>query len=184
MIVKANVDKVRIWDGTTITEVDPLGALSTVGTVHHKVHEGNSYTFFHYSADVDIASPLNVVMSIGSEEAHMTTEVKTDGGGEYAIYESPTISVSGTPITVFNRNRTSANTAKTTVTYGDTIGATGTKIASSYIFAVGGGVTRVGGEVRTDTERILAPNIKYLFRFTPSADNTKVNVRTSFYEVS
>jgi len=131
------IGKVKITDGSYIAGVDPLGYLIAIEIEHYKVHEGNFYTVSDYDNDVDTASPKywHIKTHAGDVRVHIRIQVATDTGGLLELFENPTTTGDGTPLTPYNNDRNSGNTSVISFYYDPTVSADGTRIE----------VTRIGG---------------------------------------
>lgn len=162
---------------------DTVGALITIDTVHHEVHEGEMFTVEH-SASVTNTNSLDILFTIGNKTAH--TGISVSAGGQITgyLYEAPTAS-GGTALTIYNMNRTSSNVSEAIATHTPTVSATGSVALINGRVLPGGATnqTRVGGSARTGAEWILKSNTKYLLRITNTSGGTIViNPVIEFYE--
>lgn len=93
----------------------------------------------------------------------------------FDYFEGASVS-GGTPVSVFNQNRRTANTSEVVFLSDVTVQTEGTKIAQVWMpGAVGTGQSRSGASSGGgDTHWILKPNTTYLFKFIngSSAENT------------
>jgi hypothetical protein len=140
-------------------------ALAVIDSVHHEVHEGN---MFHteYSASVNNNNNLDVQITTGANGAHMTALVAVGGQCLLYLYEAPTTTV-GTALTVYNMKRSdTVHVAPFTAVHTPNVGDVGIVPLINGRLIPGGATnqTRIGGEGRPNTEWLLAPNTKYLFR--------------------
>lgn len=91
--------------------VNGSGALSVILAAHHEIHEGNYYYIKDFvtlnagdSADFLFIVSDNVV-------PHVQWQLASEASAEFYLYEDVNVSDNGTPVTVFNANRNSSNTA-------------------------------------------------------------------------
>jgi hypothetical protein len=171
-----------------VVGIDPsdetTGALLTIDTIHHEVHEGEMYHAEYSVASVANDASLDLLVTVGLKEAHSVFEVLASGLVQVYLYEAPTAS-GGTPLAIYNMKRASLNTALSTVTHTPTVSSTGSVVLVNGRLLPGGNSpqTRVGGGVRTGTEWLLAPSTKYLIRITnKSGAAVIINSSVEFYE--
>jgi hypothetical protein len=85
------------------------------------------------------------------------------------LIENPTITVAGTPVTTFNRNRNSVNIASLAVSGGATVTG-GTVLATRKLFSTGTGANVKAGDAGLSGEWDLKVNTAYAIRITAGAD--------------
>lgn len=160
------------------------GALLTIDTIHHEVHEGEMFHAEYTNTNVANNGSVDLLLTVGVKEAHFVFALNAGGQCLAYVYEAPT-STGGTAVAAYNMHRSIATAPLTTVTYAPTVTATGsTAIVDGRLLAGGNSVqTRIGGGVRTNTEWILKPSTKYLLRVTnTSGGAVAVNVALEWYE--
>lgn len=147
--------------------VDELtGALATIDTVHHEVHEGEMFYVSH-SASVNNASSMDVQILTGAGGLHMSSAVSVGGACNLYLYEAPSTS-GGSALTSYNKKRDdTTHSSPMTVVHTPSVSGTGTTLINGRLLA--GGNTqqsRIGTGVRDGSEWILKPSTKYLIRVT------------------
>ena len=178
----------KIWDGTTVAEVDALtGYLVGIDIVHHKAHEGGLFSTWAEDTDVDIIAPKQFWLKTGAKEVHWSGTVACTYGLTAQLYDmnDSGVTSSGTAMDITNHYDGHANTP-TAEWYEDATfsGGTTSVIAKNRIYGTGSNNNnRVGGEARSREEQILQPNHNYLVTFTVDADTQKVFFNTGWYEV-
>lgn len=182
MTTKRSVDwLLQNW----LHNADPAtGAPLIIDTVHHEVHEGEMFHASYTDGDVADDASVDMLLTVGAKECHATWEVFAGGQVSVYLYEAPTVA-DGTPITIYNMKRASANTPLSTVKHTPTVTATGTTALVNGRILPGGTspTTRVGGGIRSGTEWILAPDTAYLMRVTnDSGAGIPINVVVEWYE--
>lgn len=149
---------------------------------HHKIHEGNSYVVSDVndlangaSFDYLLTTPNTTVW------AHLFLVIQSEAEASYILYENPTITLAGTGMTAYNRDRNSSNTATTTVEHTPTVGAVGTQIFEEHWgVAIGGGIAGINRGLK---EFVLKQNEEYLLRVTnETASANQVSVILNWYE--
>jgi len=151
---------------------------------HHKIHEGQHFTWSTYDADVDSGAPKywRITTPNTTTRIHWEAVIATTESGVVQLYENPTINAAGTAGTIYNNERNSATTATATVFEDTTTTSDGTVIDNGVIGS-GAGPQSVGGDTRTDAEWVLKQNEDYIVKFTPYNDNAKVTLTMLWYEV-
>jgi len=144
--------------------VDPTThSLQFIDFAHCILHNGDHY----YVKDwVDLTNgqvlDFLFVTPDTTKWAHLLISFGFEAEANISVYESATTSNNGTPITVFNRNRNSANTNTSLVYSAPTVTGTGTLIARYKA----GSSRSVGGDIRAEGELVMKQNTKYLVRIT------------------
>ena len=177
--------QVQITDNITRGGVDSrVGASKFIETEHAEIHEGETYICSHYYSDVadDAHADLRII-SGSNKELHITITVAVAGDGEILIYEGTTYTVAGTGIVIYNRDRTSSNSADPSCKYTPTANVLGTELFHGY--APGGTKKQAIGSVRsTAQEWIFKKSEDYLVRFTNrSGGAIDVSIEVEWYEV-
>lgn len=169
--------------GTAVTVDDITNNLSTIDTVHHEVHEGETFQSCFVTGSVADNGLFEMVLSTTGtlKEGHLTWLQAYGGDSETYLYEGITGSAYGIPVTEPNMNRNSDETAEIEAFTGPTITALGTLLHCSFIPGGTGG-NASGGQARQDTEWILRPGIRYLIRGI-ARTNTKIgSIVAQWYE--
>ena len=171
---------------------DTTGAILTVDTVHHEVHEGEMFHTEHTFASVNNSASVDVLFVTGADvETHATWEVMAGGQVTVYLYEAPTLTEVesvpqvGTAVTAYNMKRSSANAPDSDYYYTPTVSATGSTVLINGRILPGGTspTTRVGGGIRNNTEWILKKNTRYLLRVTNTSGGTiAINTVLEWYE--
>lgn len=162
------------------------GYLTSIGFEHHKIHEGEHYTCSDYDSDVDSTNKDWLVRAPASGSVHTTFEIEASKNGLVEVYEAPTTSADGTPLTCYNNDRNSSNTPTLLVFKDPTVSGTGTTRLGVLVMGSDGAnpVGDRGGKSERGKEVILKVSTDYLLRFTALNDNTRVSMDLEFYEVS
>jgi hypothetical protein len=144
------------------------GAPVTIDIAHHEIHCGDMYVT---TRTVDLANGASDVLHIvvpnetgtnlTMKKYHTLVSFESEAESEMSIYESPTTSNDGTPLTKINRERNSTFTSNLGIFHTPTSSIDGTIIYSKHI---GNGVS-IGGGGRSE-EFVLKNNTKYLVRLT------------------
>ena len=143
---------------------------------HHEVHDGDTFIACYKSpegTDIEDDASLDIVLVPARATAlHFTFAVAAAGDAEFFIYEGSNTDI-GTAIPTYNLNRVSGKISNLFIKHTPSITAVGTMLCN--VFLPGGTKNQAnGGSTRQDTEYILAPLTKYLFRLTNRAGSAKV----------
>ncbi len=164
-------------------ESDPIAsAFPSIEYEHHEIHEGHHYVFGHTADGVANAATVDILIKTTgcSRVPHLTGEVQSNLQGNISFYEGLTVSADGTTLSINNNNRNSSNVASCTAFHTPTVGATlGTELFAQSMFGAG---RNIGGNVKREREFVLAPDQKYLLRFTSDAASNTVNMILDFYD--
>lgn len=169
-----------------VLEVDDVDSFLIIDRlIHHKVHEGKLFFVCDLDTDVDTGDIqkywLLFTGETDSRRIHMASEVSASNSGLFQLSESPIVTSQGTPLTVRNYYLESNNTTLVTFFKDCTVSNEGTLLCSNFIGSSHPS-SKIGGEVRTDTEIIFKKNTYYLYKFIPDSDNTRVNIHCEWYE--
>ena len=188
----------------TVAEIARLDAsthaMETIEYEHHEIHSGSSYTC-HYTNTVTNIGEMTVIALNApdtTKEIHLVVEFSSTAASYFAVYEATSIDVDeGTQLTVYNRNRNSANAATITsietapvankaTSYDETQAAganitTTTELSRTYIGA--GERKSVGGGGRGVSEWILDRAGQYAFMLVgTTADDCTHSLALDWYE--
>jgi len=136
----------------------------TIGYLHSMGHKGQLFSASYYQALVSRTTNLDIlIITASGYNFHMGYALDSSGDGQTTVYEEPTVTASGTPITAYNKNRTSTNTLNASIYYSPTTSG-GTQLKTNYER------TYVRSEGSLLSEWILDDNKSYLIRYTPDTD--------------
>jgi hypothetical protein len=149
---------------------------------HHEIHDGSSFTST-YTDDKSIGTIMDILIVTPNTTkwAHLIWTIEGESELDISLYRGATASNNGTPLIVSNRNDNSANTP-TTVCYHTPTVDSGSEGTLYRVWHTGSGKAS-GGGTRSDTERILQQNTKYLFRITATAAGW-IAIKLDWYEHS
>lgn len=160
-------------------------AVSVITEEHRLSHEGLVYHATHRVAALANSASLDILLDVPANTFPHLRKLMfhlESGPCDIEFFEGTTTSADGTGITVFNRNRNSANTAGTVITHTPTITDDGTRLHDLY--------SPTGGkDVGSDTlglgeEWTLAPSTKYLLRLTNNSGAVlDFSLEIMFYEI-
>ena len=141
------------------------GGIHIIDSAHFKTHNGHKYfTSYKTADDAPLADNGELVFGLttGSCSVHMHGSGATGGDTEALFYEGAAFT-GGTTQTIYNKKRTSSNTASSKVVRDPSISSAGTLLENELIPG-GTGRRAVGGAGDQETGWILKANTKYLFK--------------------
>lgn len=156
----------------------------TITVPHHMIHEGKNFIASHFFSNLaDQAIALFRILVGANKELHATLSVSAQGMGKFRIAEGTTYSNNGTAVTIYDKNRTTANTSDALCYHTPTVDAAAPKIYDCFV--PGGSKQRAIGSVRTNGEEwILKKSTDYLFLFVNyGGANMDASMEIEFYEV-
>jgi len=196
-----------ITDNGVISAIEALpldsttGALITIDSPHHEIHEGESFFINHVDA-----TPTNTgEQSMIAFKTHATTRVHilykgvASAAAHFHVFEGVGAgSAGGTDVVVYNHERddVTASTMRrarsltaarvTTYVAADSTNITGrTTLSTEAIGATGQGQNTTGGDVRAFGELILAADTVYSFAIESLDNNTNTHqIFLTWYEES
>ena len=149
---------------------------------HAHINEGFGFVvgdIFYAIPDDGVAEGLFQI----SNEMHMHLNVVSQGDCEVRVFENPIFSAAGTPMTVFNKNRSSDKVSGATVTHTPTLTNDGTELTPLFV-AGGSGGNASGGEGENFAgETVLKADNNYLFRIINKSGQARtIGARLAWYE--
>lgn len=165
-------------------ETDPIEhSLVTIESEHHQIHEENHYFVGSYDTindegtiDIIVTTPDTAI------RAHFLATAQSSGEMVASIHEGVTETGDGTPMTLFNSDRNSANTSDLVIKVDPTtVSNTGTLLRAHS----GGssGPFSSGTTARGTSENILKQNTKYMIRLLSNANTNIIDWEFIWYEV-
>jgi len=193
------------FEGNKITDINPLptsamlkdvngslaemdratNVLSVITYEHHEIHSGTHYIYRCYANLLKAGvKEYLIVTPSGTKWCHMIIgfEIVTSQT-VVQWFEKVTTSDNGTLANTNNRNRNFADNNTTKIYEDPTVtgGAVAGNLIQCGIFGAGRG--SAGGAARDNEEIVLAPNTKYLVRFTEqNLAATAINFFADWYE--
>ena len=153
-------------------------AVTTITEPHRMAHDG---FMFHASGKVTGMIDANVdeflLVTAAGNFPHIQRMRLDLGGGDVDIqsYEGATASNDGTPITTFNTNRNSSNTADMVLNSAPTLTGDGSLVHTTWAPPTANGVGQSAqgvSNIEAGEEWILKPGTKYLIRITNNSGGT------------
>ncbi len=176
-------------------------SLQSIEYEHHEVHAGSAYGC-HFTNDCTNTGEMTVIAfntPNTTKWIHLVANATASAQASFGIYENTSIDVDeGTQLTLYNRNRNSANTSALTsieaapvankaTSFNEAQAAaanitTTTEVYDEHIGS-GSGVRASGGSTRGQAEWVLKQNQQYAIIITNlnNDDNTH-NISLSWYE--
>lgn len=163
---------------------DITGGLEIIPTVHHEVHEGETFRFWYvvpHGSELANDATIDIVLTTTTRTAHIVFSAAGGGNAEFQIFRDPAFT-GGTPLTAHNLNDASATVSTVTVVLEPTVTDDGDEIGAGFIPGGSGGNAQ-GGAIRDDTEDIWRTNTSYLIRLTNrSGGAQQFGVEGQWYE--
>ncbi len=158
------------------------GAQVSIDFNHYKVHDSEMYLAGQYFT-VTAASTKEFMIVTGSEKVHAAFDVATSAQTLIKMYEGITTSSNGTSVTVYNMDRSSANTCAAVFFHTPTWSTNSEVLILSELSPVAAVGTTHLGTVK-DGEWILNSSTKYLVQLTNQSGSTITStLNMSFYEI-
>lgn len=153
----------------------------TESMMHDKIHASEAFGVSTYFTSVATAATRSFLILNGEHQLH-TLFVATAGNGADLIaelFETPTYSAVGTPLTINNRRLSSTKTSGASCYHTPTVSVAGTQ-KFARVIPFGQPATP---SVADRLEWILTPNTNYLFRVTNKGSTALIGMSLSFYIV-
>lgn len=154
-------------------------ALYVISGEDSKAFSGKLWTANRYVASVGATSTTDVTITqTATNVAYAKISISSSQISVVSIYEGTTVSNAGTAITSYNRNRSVAGSASSTVHHTPTVSAAGTEILPSFLLS--GSTT---GPIAVVGSWLLKADTKYLIRLTNNgASAAAVGIFIEWYE--
>ena len=170
------------------TELDIDYGIPTIELEHYYIHEQAHFFGSDYDVDTDTNATKywQIVAPDTATRCHATWIFQSSLNGIFYVYENPSLSSQGTPITCYNNDRNSDATPEMTFLRDPGVSSPGTLITSEYVGSAGAnpsGAGAVGAGTQRKREIILKQNYHYLFAFTAKSDNEQTTLTLSWYEL-
>lgn len=161
---------------------DGLVSVRIVNIEHSVINNGAAFQvgdIFEGIANDGVAEGLFQV----TNEMHVVLQVVSVGDCYLRIFENPTFSAAGTPMTIFNKNRTSTKPSGNTVTHTPTLTDDGTELTPTFIPGGSGGTATSAQTVGFAGEAILKAGNDYLFRIINKSGQARtIGAKLEWYE--
>jgi len=147
---------------------DPDGGMYVVDELSHAVHEGRAF-MVSTTGVIDSEASINMLGRTGDKEVHFAgfQISASDGNLSVHMYESPTTTADGTPVTIVARNRASSIVPTHKVFSGPTVTGVGTILEHSHVYSTGSqGAHLSAGQGALSEDWVLKPNTDYLIEIT------------------
>ena len=169
-------------DGDPISIDENTRAIATIEWEHYQVHAGNTFTVLEVTDLGNMAvRDILVVSPDTTKWAHVVWEIEHELETLIQFYRDTIYTDNGTPITAFNRDGNSSNTATTLVYHTPTITNVGTLVGTIQQ----GNGKKAGGSDRLANEFILKQNCAYLIRISNlTVNNDLIFMKLNWYELT
>lgn len=165
-----------------VARVEDAIALVQTNLDHVRIHRGEIYTKSAALAAMNDGTSYVLHLKTGAAaEYHMTFAAAGSGAGFVRLYEDPTKTVDGTPITMLNHMRIAANQRASTFSlfHTPTTSANGTLLAEIYL---GSGNKGAGDVDAREEEWVLKPSSSYLLILESDAASNIMSYAIKVYE--
>lgn len=157
-------------------------AAVSIGALHHEIHEGDTYKVHNVNTAVASGGDITIVLTTGAKSCHTTFYGSSGGDALLYLFEGSTVTVAGTAMVEYNKNRNSSNTATAAAELNPT--ASGGAILDQLFIPGGSGPTAPGGATNVRDEWVLKPSTIYRFKLVNSTATTQtLNLAIEWYEV-
>jgi hypothetical protein len=160
---------------------DDLNSIMITNYKRDKAVSGDLFFASDYDSDVDSGSTKDWVIETPSDNSYdLCYSIEASRNGTLQLYEDVTTSSAGTSLSMYNFNRQESDSIDITFYKDSTFSDTGTLLISDVIGtdgtnAAGAGVIG-GGKIVGCLGKTLKQGKKYLIRFTPENDNTRISL--------
>jgi hypothetical protein len=176
--------------GDTTIDIEPAltdeitGATVTIPTVHHEIHEGETFSVSLFSLNNADGTDITILLRTGSTRyGHLTFTTAGGGDAQVRLLEDPTVSNVGNAMTERNMKRYSTDVPEITAFADPTY--VEQAVLTNFLLPGGTGGNSQGGVVRQDTEWILSLNTDYVIELTNIAGNNQpLSIVAQWYEES
>ena len=183
--VDGTSDDVSATDPMPVTVLGPVdavtGAIEVISYEHHEIHSGSHY-FVKTVIELSGAGDIEYFMfrtPDTSKRVHAQARIGGNAEFDIEIFEDPTTTADGTPVTTINNERDSANTSELLAFGAPTVTADGDRI---WYGRIGTGRDATVSAA-TGYEILAATDTDYLFKVTKAASGDGyVDVDFSWYE--
>lgn len=163
----------KLWDKFRLVITEPENAVVVMDLNHWGIHNGDFYSCIYFIENLASEGTFTMLIKIGDDDIHMKPVVVEADEEKFLIeyYEDPTVTLEGTEIPIYNKNRNSDKASSTQFFISPTVSDEGTLIDSAY--ATGGhgvATTSIGTNVTTQSEWFLKSNTYYYAIFYNNGD--------------
>lgn len=159
-------------DGVKIAS-DKSGGIRTSTEIQSAVHDGNMFSFTSHGT-ITTGSSIILLGRTGAKQVHFDGFNLELSQGLFLVemFESPTVTTTGTLQTASNKNRVSSTTSTMSLYAGTTVSSNGTLIADDYLFSTGSGKNILSGTSTIGDGWILKVSTDYIIKLTNQAGST------------
>lgn len=159
-----------------------------VDSEHWWIHAGRGFSFNKYYATLGAGATYYHYIKCNDQEVHARSisYAIEDGPADVFIYEAPTVTADGTPITPINQNRKFGNGSGILMYEAPTVSVAGTLLSQGFLPAAGGPPGHsagLSGGLYIPVEYVLEPSETYLYAITNNnASAIAFSFSTFWYE--
>ncbi len=175
---------VRLTDGITDVDVNPAArAVYTSRAQHSRIARSLEFCGCHRYLAVSDDASVYLLGKVGADKnAHGDFKVSCEGKVYIELYEAPTITADGTPVTILSVNRQTLGTPASTLFHTPTIEADGTELNCSMV-GTAGVAHGAGGTTAARCYFLFKKSQNYLLKVTnKKGGNADINVSYSWHE--
>ncbi len=156
------------------------GAACNVDYAHCEIHSGDHF-FLGDWVDLGNGATYDILLVVPdvTKWGHNLFIIASELEANFTLYEDTEVSDNGTALSMFDRNRNTANTPGLTFYHTPTVTSVGTILERGKM----GSAKRAGGEIRGSNEIMKKQGANYLFRITnDTTSNNWINYDFDWYE--
>ena len=147
--------------------------LTTIDTVHRRVHSG-CYFGCDYHASIADTATMIILFKNASKEFHFLYEIECVGSVDINVYRKPTITSNGISLTLHCFNDEMKGTSESTIFHTPIISNNGELWFNRFSLGINAPVVKSLSSIRPGVEKIMDRNTNYLFRITNSSGGTSI----------
>jgi hypothetical protein len=161
-------------------KVTPHGVAATATCAEANIEDGTRFITSTILKSLPSES-INMLYAVPSpnHSTHITAEIYVSVGTEVWIYESPTVSATGSLLENVNLNRVSTTTSSMKMSAGPTVSNSGSILSNMYI---GAGTKNQPVPGDESFSFIFDPTKTYLMKVVPGADNAILSIGSAWCE--
>lgn len=177
--VRENAQLVNIAD-IMGDAVDVSKALKVVDLEHSKIHQGYGWNVSIESGSIASAGSLYILFRVVEGNPHLRNYGVTvsDAPVHVRLFEAPTVTATGSAVTVRNRKRSATDVNGIEVYTGATVTADGTLLETDLLPSGG---NKTGGNTGSFYEEWILDEADYVLKITNGSNNSITAVINAFW---
>lgn len=163
--------------------------INTFQEVDNKIKDEEHFFCNDFDNDVSILEPKYMLFQAPdtTERINMMVSISGSFPSNAELFKAPTVTSTGTPLTIFNNDDNSLKTTGLTCFTNPVVTADGQKILTKVIGSDSSGagvgfLNTSGSTEKTDRNFILKQNETYLIKITTEIDECRTSVDLNFYK--